>query len=165
MAAKRKRKSWADKFNEDVRRRAEAEERIPVGNRRPGNRFTMDDGTVVTTELVEMFPERGGLKGMADPFTATGWRRLKSPNQSMIERVVRVGNASCFAGVAKVGDRVYWSASTADDGDAGEVRPFWIHKGVPEAKRAALGACQRLLRASKRPMGGNFGGLRRKRRK
>lgn len=59
MAAKRKRKSWADKFNEEVMSRGD---KIPVGNRRPGQKFTMDDGTTVETELVEFFPSKS-LKG------------------------------------------------------------------------------------------------------
>lgn len=78
MAAKRKRKSWADKFNEEVRRRGEAEDRIPVGNRRPGQKFTMDDGTTVTTELVEFFPSKG-LKG------APG-SRLKRVRNAMLKK-------------------------------------------------------------------------------
>lgn len=52
-------------------------DKIPVGNRHPGQKFTMDDGTTVTTELVEFFPSKG-LKGVGS--------KLKRVRNAMLKK-------------------------------------------------------------------------------
>ena len=79
-----------------------------------------------------------------DTLQTTRWsRRDRHGHQT---RTIRIGSRSCVMGVAPIGSTVHWSASTADDAVAGEIRDgFVISKRPGRARKAAEAACRRLL--------------------